>query len=196
MQSKAINQRRTLLYIALIILKSLSIWWMRRRLYPAHTEADLDFALGDDTPRRWDIGELDSVIMPSEETVHYEVYGSTSNAEWHSLFPDHGTLHLGPQRRPYSISMFHQLRCLGIYRHELVRTHSPNATYIAKGEELTRHCLNYLRQMALCRLDTTLLPLVGHPKPHPAPDMHVCKDWEKVYAEVEKNQREYARSLL
>ena len=119
-------------------------------------------------------------------------YKLDSAEQWTPLFPEGGIIHLGEPRIPYTVSMMHQLRCLDVVRDQLTRR---------KGErdiEPTRHCLNYLRQMVLCRGDLQFDPIQY---PHQVNALHPhairrCKDWGAVYDAVRKNQREYRDWLL
>ena len=56
---------------------------------------------------------------------------------------------------------------------------------------LSRHCLNYMRQMVLCRADLALDPVLGRgTEARVRPDTNQCVDWRRVYQELEKNRRE------
>ena len=81
--------------------------------------------------------------------------------------------------------MLHQLRCLDVLRDQLTRTKGERDT------EPTRHCLNYLRQMLLCRGDLYLDAYqyahnVNAVHPHP---VRRCRDWRAIYEKVAENQR-------
>ena len=144
--------------------------------------------VGSDHPRTWDIGYLPPVRINIEPTKHYQLSGHNSDAEWAALAPHSGILHLGPHRQPYSISLFHQLRCLDIIRRDIVQSLPP------EDSKLSRHCLNYMRQMVLCRADLALDPVLGRGlETRVHPDTNQCVDWRRVYEELEKNQREYAQ---
>jgi hypothetical protein len=64
--------------------------------------------LGDDYPRAWPIPMSGPVLMPLENTVRYELDSPNSEPEWGAMTPRNGIIHLGEQRRPFSISMFHR----------------------------------------------------------------------------------------
>ena len=146
--------------------------------------------VGSDHPRTWDIGYLPPVRMNIEPTKHYQLSGHNADAEWAALAPQNGIIHLGPHRQPYSISLFHQLRCLDIIRRDMIVVDSEDTT----GSKLSRHCLNYMRQMVLCRADLALDPVLGRGlEARVRPDTNQCVDWRRVYEELEKNQREYAQ---
>lgn len=130
---------------------------------------------GDDYPAYYPL-ELDRVILIPEETVHYRIYADNSTEEWESVIPPGGGfVNLGPQGRPFGLSIYHQHHCLMRLRESAIE---------GKASGHVFHCLNYLRQMVLCEADTTLEPVV------PVPDNpwaeyigvpHVCKDWTGVY---------------
>ena len=78
--------------------------------------------------------------MNIEPTKHYQLSGPSADAEWAALAPNNGILRLGPERRPYSVSLFHQLRCLDIIRRDIVGSLLPPED----DGKLSRHCLNYM----------------------------------------------------
>lgn len=126
--------------------------------------------------------------MNIEPTKHYQLSGLAADEEWAALAPNNGILHLGPQRLPYSVSLFHQLRCLDIIRRDVAESLPP------EDSQLSRHCLNYMRQMVLCRADLAVDPVLGRgADARVRPDTNQCVDWRRVYKELEKNQQEYAR---
>lgn len=132
--------------------------------------------------------------MNIEPTKHYQLSGHDADAEWAALAPHNGIIHLGPHRQPYSISLFHQLRCLDIIRRDIiVESESlPPGEDTTSSSKLSRHCLNYMRQMVLCRADLALDPVLGRGlEARVRPDTNQCVDWRRVYEELEKNQREY-----
>lgn len=81
----------------------------------------------------------------------------------------------------YTVTLFHQLKCLDIIRHELTNGIPREPT------QLTSHCMNYLRQTILCavnmRLESIKNPLGAVERVYDA----ICKDWEMVYLEAERN---------
>ncbi|KAG2114519.1 hypothetical protein DEU56DRAFT_874300 [Suillus clintonianus] len=151
---------------------------------PVHKVYSFD---GDDFPQLLPLPQTSPVLMAFEDSVHYEINTEDGRAEWASLTPGGGLVYLGEQHnRPFSISMFHQLRCLDILREDLVG---------ANGKaDLSRHCLNYLRQMVMCRGDTQLENILVASKEHPSQDFfvrtgsYVCSNWNSVLEEVKKNQ--------
>jgi hypothetical protein len=141
--------------------------------------------------------------MNIEPTKHYQLSGPAADAEWAALAPRGGTLHLGPHRRPYGLSLFHQLRCLDVIRRGIVvgsgsgSGSPPSASSSSDSSRLNQHCLNYMRQMVLCRADLALDPVLagrgGEREARVHADTNLCVDWRRVYEELEKNQQECAR---
>ncbi|KAJ6516338.1 hypothetical protein C8R45DRAFT_1087428 [Mycena sanguinolenta] len=142
-----------------------------------------------DFPRAFPVGELEYVRMFVEDTVHYQM---DSDLEWDSLTPGDGLVYLGDDHQPFTPSMFHQLRCLNIIRKGVVDLEASGTNEIVQPTDLQHHCVNYLRQMVLCRGDLALDRVLGKPFPNVFPDTYQCRDWSVVYHEVEKNQRMYA----
>ncbi|KAL0948015.1 hypothetical protein HGRIS_010638 [Hohenbuehelia grisea] len=143
---------------------------------------------------QWDIGEIGRVISVFDsETIHYQV-AAEADKEWEELAPDGGIIHLGlvPNRRPFTVSMFHQLSCLGtIRKRKALRGTHENAPAV----ELTRHCFNYIRQMILCRCEIALEESFGKPV-KVAVDEYVCRDWRVAYRALEENQSATRRKNL
>ncbi|KAH9839035.1 uncharacterized protein C8Q71DRAFT_490947 [Rhodofomes roseus] len=120
-------------------------------------------------------------------------YGLDAVREWNTLVPGNGLVYMGAgaERKPYMVSMFHELRCLDFIRSQII---IPAAD---RDMQLAQHCLNYVRQMVLCRGDTyldpyqypshiaTIEPFVGRK----------CLDWNAVYEAAESNQRERPSSM-
>ena len=100
---------------------------------------------------QWDIGPLGDAKMFVENTDHYALDTEEGIAEWASLVPpDGGVIKIpGHENQPLTISLFHQLRCLDVLRGAVVSS-LQNRT---AADPKTIHCLNYLRQMVLCRAD-------------------------------------------
>ena len=143
--------------------------------------------IGRDYPSEWPL-QLDTVQMSFEDhTVHYALAGDVADKEWAALLPSGGVVvHLGPANRPFTVSMFHQLRCLDTVRRAL-------AVYKENGTEASapaRHCLNYLRQMIMCRANTRLeraTGLYGAVHNVISEQDHICQDWRVVYNAVKQN---------
>jgi len=146
--------------------------------------------VGKDYPQTWDIGSsVRKVSRFNEPTIHYAV---DDDAQWNSTLPlGSGMIHLGPERRPFSISLFHQLRCLDILRREIhARTKAGDKA--SQASELSSHCMNYLRQMILCRADTRLEPGRHHYGPHITgwTITGTCNDYEAVFSAANRNYEE------
>ncbi|KAI0318246.1 hypothetical protein OF83DRAFT_1171268 [Amylostereum chailletii] len=150
---------------------------------------------GKDYPQAWQL-DLDTVHMSLEDSVHYSIDTPAGDAEWAALLPTGGAvIHLGPDQRPFTVSMFHELRCLDIVRRNIVDFYadeSPEAK-IAQPK-LTRHCMNYIRQMILCRADMRLESVrapYGH-RMTVSEVTHTCRDWTQVVEAAEENHEAFA----
>ncbi|KAI0259771.1 hypothetical protein BC834DRAFT_601001 [Gloeopeniophorella convolvens] len=177
-------------YITLVslclLIKLGCIALLRTKLHV--TPPDTHTYIGSDYPRTWDVGDLPPIRMAIEPTTHFQISGRDADAEWAALAPNDGILHLGPDRQPFSISLFHQLRCLDVIRRDIAGELPP------EDLRLSRHCLNYMRQMVLCRADLSLDTVLGREgEAEVRADTHQCVDWRRVYQEFEKNQQEYAQ---
>ncbi|PPQ94168.1 hypothetical protein CVT25_003753 [Psilocybe cyanescens] len=142
-------------------------------------------------PKTWDIGQLDTVLMNVENTVRYQLV-KTGDDDWNRSLPSGGGLiHLGENQEVYSISMFHQLRCLDIIRTEFINRMASDGE--ATPGALTQHCMNYLRQMVLCRANLRLESCrnAHGPRISVADITHTCSDWSAVYAAAEENYQTF-----
>lgn len=121
-----------------------------------------------------------AIITPSD-VRHYGVAEPEADDEWNALTPNDGIIYLGTEKRPFSLSMFHQLRCLDIIRKSL-RDRASKAP-----SELDGHCLNYLRQMILCSGGTEVDLFAGPTGQIPIYSMRTCNNWNAVYSKVRDN---------
>lgn len=139
----------------------------------------------------WPIAQPGIVRAYIEDTRHYQLSGTDADKEWNELYPGGGIIRLGPSSPPYSISMFHELRCLDIIRVDLARIQSSNSSAsMPPPSTLARHCMNYIRQMLLCYTDTRMDMLSGL-EVNARPEIYVCRDWNAVYEAVKQHQALY-----
>ena len=142
----------------------------------------------------WLTKPLPIAHLPMENTVHYDLGKELGILEWNNATlpgPNYdGVVWLtmeGGERKPFTFSLFHQLRCLNIVRDSLIaRRHPP----YAEPSRVAIHCMNYLRQMVMCRADLTL-ESARHPTgPNTVVSdvTHVCRDWSVIWDEVEGNE--------
>jgi len=146
--------------------------------------------VGVDYPEAWPIN-VPKVLLASDASHRYQMDTVDGAAEWASLTPGDGIVYLGEERLPYTISMMHQLRCMNIIRESILEDR--NATETSKPSDLARHCLNYLKQMMLCRADTYMEVFQYDNSDGPIDlfSMYECRDWGTVHEAVKENQREY-----
>ncbi|KAJ7662327.1 hypothetical protein B0H17DRAFT_991779 [Mycena rosella] len=133
------------------------------------------------------VGPLNEVLMDVHNTVSYELNGTQADAQWAALIPAYGGIvRLGPERTPFMLSMYHQLRCLDVLRRDYVAGSmgKPNTS------PATRHCLNYIRQMVLCRGDRRLESVIDPYGQHAVQvrGTQTCRDWSQVYDFVSNNE--------
>ncbi|KAJ7573112.1 hypothetical protein C8J56DRAFT_805275, partial [Mycena floridula] len=104
-------------------------------------------------------------------------------------FPGDGLVYF--DNKPFTLAMFHELRCLNIIRKADVALVASETNETIEATDLGYHCMNYMRQMVLCRGDLQLDQVWGKLNPNVYPERHQCQDWTAVYLEVSKNQRSY-----
>jgi hypothetical protein len=146
--------------------------------------------MGEGLSPTWDAGPLDTVLMTVHNTINYQLNGTRADAQWAAMMPPgEGLVHLGPNKEPFMVSMFHQLRCLNIIRQAYEAGSHGNKEMDAIGF----HCLNYIRQMVLCRGDRRMERVVDPYGAHAVQvrDTQTCKDWRAVYSMVENNDKEH-----
>lgn len=145
--------------------------------------------IGNDYPEVWPI-ERKPVLMTFDNPKHFRLDEADGIAEWAAIAPQNGVVHLGPHRQPYTVAMLHQLKCFDILREEMVRDRSEN---YAGPSALGRHCLNYIRQIVMCRGDLELesFQFASHKNPIDWHGIYECRNWEAIYSNVKRNQEEY-----
>ncbi|KAH9932615.1 uncharacterized protein B0H18DRAFT_871115 [Fomitopsis serialis] len=176
-----------LVAFSLSVKLATSIWLRTLDPVPHH---DYSY-VGSDYPSEWPI-PVPSVLLPSDASQRYNLSSPDGTAEWRAVVPTPHTVRLGPHRQPYTVGMFHALRCLDVVRAEMVAPRADEA-----HTELARHCMNYLRQAVTCRGDLQLEPFLApeHVRPIDLYGTYVCRDWGAVYDAVEANHAEYAAWL-
>jgi hypothetical protein len=97
---------------------------------------------------------------------------------------------MGPTQRMLHPSYFHEIHCLRMLNLALYRVESP---YTTLGH--SRHCLHYLRTMALCHADMTLETIKAENQSvfewGTEDARHVCEDWTALYKDMEENQERW-----
>lgn len=118
------------------------------RLMQANTEHTSLAYIGSDYPAELPL-DIPSVGLELEGTEPH--YALKSDADWKSIYPQPrmGFTSLGQSNRTFMVSMYHQLHCLDVIRVGFVVNGSDAYHHI-------EHCLRYLRQILLCKADTTL----------------------------------------
>jgi len=162
------------------------LWHFYRHLISAY--------LGHDFPENLPLPDTDiaSLAIPvlAEETTRYPLLGNGSDDEWFSLTSEgFGFVRLGEDHRLFMVTMYHELHCLRVLN--LAFSKAP----IASPDHI-QHCLNYLRQGALCSPDLSLEPRNFEEKDFRVERMgavHMCKNWEKVYEVMGQNMARWAK---
>ncbi|KAK7007693.1 hypothetical protein R3P38DRAFT_3028903 [Favolaschia claudopus] len=146
----------------------------------------------------WDVGFIPNIYLNVENTVHYQLNSSAAQGEWAALVPPNGGIvYVGRNREPFLPSVFHQLRCLDILRQAYVLDAHNTLPKHARLAAQSRHCLNYLRQMIMCRANLRLEPVVDPFGVHAVNPWGklTCSDWRVVYKAFSKNEVDYTEWL-
>ncbi|KAJ3742322.1 hypothetical protein DFH05DRAFT_1461447 [Lentinula detonsa] len=181
-------------------ISRLSLTWRHYEKYRRILRNDYSYN-EDDYPSEIPMLKYPAAMM-FNETDHYDFF---STEEWRTLIPKgHGWVHLGSQRRPFAVTMYHQFHCLLSIRQALEDVIlNQTSQYEAGHSSHTNHCFSYLRQGLLCKSDTTLEPtmpvdLLGNKHGAAASGsgvLHKCMDWVKVRNYVEDNYLIFAKEL-
>jgi len=146
-------------------------------------------------PYGLDVG--DPVLMILEDSNHYPAEGPDADAEWESVYPGQsgGFIRVGPNRRFFGLTVYHQIHCLDSIRFAMLGRDHPVRRGLDGEKRMVphaQHCLNFLRQTILCSADLTLEPEASFQDVEEGLfTRHVCKDWSRVHAFVEQNDVEY-----
>ncbi|KAH8802291.1 hypothetical protein DL96DRAFT_1451989, partial [Flagelloscypha sp. PMI_526] len=110
---------------------------------------------GSDYPLEWP-HRVPSVAMTLRDTIHLPLNASDPDTatQWATMVETpggHGRMRLGPGKRVFVLSWYHQIHCLWKFQVGLLNRNDSDTTagHIA-------HCLNYLRQTFLCDASTAL----------------------------------------
>ncbi|KAG2154511.1 uncharacterized protein EDB93DRAFT_166394 [Suillus bovinus] len=138
-------------------------------------------ALSHDLSLQIDFG--DPVWMRIDQTAHYSAHTDEGGEEYAKLIPRGGhTVQIKDaetgENRVYTVTLFHQLKCLGIIRDDYAEKRPPSS--------IARHCMNYLRQSISCRPNIRIEPTVNNLGTAVRGYETVCRDWTKLYEEVDK----------
>ena len=112
---------------------------------------------------------------------------SEGAAQWRAILPSgRGYITNGVGR--FRIGMFHGLECLDLIRKNVLERRADRERQ-ASGS--AHYCLDYIRQMILCRSDIELEQVrseYGGKSVQPFVTHNNCRDWSGVYAEIERNE--------
>lgn len=125
--------------------------------------------------------------MNTEESVHFRTNSTSAKLEWDADVPvGTGAMRLGPRHRPFSLSMFHQLHCLGAFHTSISGAEGADQLTDAHN----KHCLDYMRQVILCDADVTLEEGDFMERVFEVDregQTHVCQDWNAIYTIMSVN---------
>ncbi|EJD06939.1 uncharacterized protein FOMMEDRAFT_26090 [Fomitiporia mediterranea MF3/22] len=139
-------------------------------------------------PRDWDL-PLKQVALTVEDSVNFQLDTFEGAQQWRAIQPPgdgYITLGEGSDTRRYRLAMFHALDCLDTVRLGVLQRKADRSTLTSPEAHL---CLDYLRQTIQCRSDTQLEQVrseYGPKSVQPFVTHNNCRDWSRVYAELEK----------
>jgi len=168
-------------FLFIVFVNTVAVGYQARIIFPP-SPAEKPYSYeGHDHPRELHLDLGEPVALTIDDTEHFQIATPEAMSEWNSIFPPgRGFIHLGPNKRRFGLSMFHQIHCLDMIRQAMLSDTTSGHIH---------HCFSYLRQVALCHADLTLeegVPALGVDPTGELPvnglDMtHTCRDWTKVY---------------
>jgi len=143
---------------------------------------------------------VEPVALTVFNTVRYSLDTESGGEEFSQLLPTGGhVVYIADRRvgkdhddedfasgvKAYTVTLFHQLKCLDIIRQQLFNDAESNRSAV-----MSRHCINYLRQTILCSPN---LRLESATSPGTVTETYetVCRDWTTLYEEAERNYRTF-----
>lgn len=144
-------------------------------------------------PLSFSVSYGEPVAIRIADTVRFQLYTEEGIQDFAHSLPSGGHLvWIRPEEdatadpEPYTVTLFHQLRCLDVVRQAYTKVPEEPAP------RLLHHCMNYLRQTILCRPHLLLEPVTtANGLVSDAGYDGVCYDWEAVYGEAERNHEAY-----
>jgi len=132
--------------------------------------------------------QLDQVQATFDCSVRYALNTSVAEEIWNKSTDTRngGFVRLGPDRRVFAVSMFHELHCMSALSRALNETVQ---TPMLDGH--VGHCLNYLRMFTQCTADATEEPVVKVSilkSQGCAPSfIRRCSNWNTLYDFLSRN---------
>ncbi|KAH8658466.1 hypothetical protein BX600DRAFT_469162 [Xylariales sp. PMI_506] len=127
-------------------------------------------------------------------------------AKWETLYPEGAGFVGGPNSIEIynSTSVTHQIHCVYIMGKifSAVLTKSSNIPEFDDYEAHFLHCVDYMRQAAMCAGDVAIEPRGENGRPAPVSldnafnGLHVCKNYNQVKSYLTDQVREGARNIL
>ncbi|KAJ7574919.1 hypothetical protein C8J56DRAFT_802349, partial [Mycena floridula] len=128
-----------------------------------------------------------TVQMVVQDSDQYRYPNPGVKDEWYDGLP-YGAGVVQTSGPTLFISMVHQYHCIETFGQKMTRIDK------AKDWSHMQHCLNYIREMALCNPDLTLEPgdFAGRNfSAERVSAVHVCRDLGPVYEKLERNWLEW-----
>lgn len=136
-------------------------------------------------------GEHDAQIrMQVEETVHYRHPNNGVSKEWFFANPQGaGSFRPATDAPTLFVTMLHQHHCVETFGEQLTRTNRTTDW----GH--LQHCMNFLRELSMCRPDLTLEPGDFTQRDFQTERfgaVHVCRNLDPVYDILNLNWKQWA----
>jgi len=147
--------------------------------------------IGKDYPVKLPI-QLNQVQATFDCSTRYALNTSNAGEIWDKSTDTRsgGFVRLGPDRRVFAVSMFHELHCVTAINRALNGTTHTSGMDVHMG-----HCLNYLRMFIQCNADATEEPVVKISTLKSrgcAPSfIRRCSNWNTLYDFVSSNYLDF-----
>ncbi len=121
-----------------------------------------------------------ALMRTNPSTGRYNTTTPADQREWAVMFPTgdgtyrlHSHDHPSEANRAVFVAMYHEMHCIQVFANSLVDNHREDWPHIGD-------CLNYIRQLVLCRPDLTVEPgkfIDDQFMTATTGSLHVCQDW-------------------
>ncbi len=191
-----------ILIFALLLVSSLILYGLKLKHQPAvgqhegqpHLLDNRGEVTDDDTVAAsltFDVKFDAPVAMHIDDTSRFTM-DEDGAKDYAALIPPEGHIvHMtdGTQWPPkkYTVTLFHQLRCLGAIHRLSMKAPTSQPT------SLDHHCMNYIRQSVLCRPNLRIEPVKNIVGTGVRAYDAVCRDWSKIYEEAARNRMEFRK---
>ncbi|KAJ7486860.1 hypothetical protein FB451DRAFT_1026675 [Mycena latifolia] len=135
-----------------------------------------------------------AMTLQGSSRLELNLSDAVARDEWTAMLDGvkgYGRLRLGPERRMFVMTWFHQLHCLWEIQNALIDRSDPQAAL-----HHLSHCFTYLRQTLLCEANGSLeegdfMVHTDYSQVNYVGDTMVCNNWEKIQGRLADNFQDF-----